>query len=98
MIVPTPGRIVWFRPHAADRLFIGDVPLAAMIVRVHSDTCVNLVVWDSSGNAHPRSSVWLVQDGYQAPPEGNYAEWMPYQKGQAAKAEALESQLAKGAE
>lgn len=90
MIVPTPGRVVWFRPHANDRIYIADdVPLAAIVTRVWSDTCVNLAVFDGNGVAHSRCSALLWQEGNPLP-AANYAEWMPYQKGQAAKTEALE--------
>ncbi|MBF5006826.1 hypothetical protein ISG32_21500 [Diaphorobacter sp. NR2-3-3-1] len=45
---------------------------------------------DANGNAHSRTSVPLVQDGDSCPANGYYCEWMPYQKGQAAKTEAAE--------
>jgi hypothetical protein len=35
----------------------------------------------------------LMQDGDEQPWHGNFAMWMPYQKGQAAKTEALEARL-----
>lgn len=47
---PTKGRIVFF--HAAD----GE-PLAAIIVKVWNDTCVNLAVIDESGTLSARTSV-----------------------------------------
>jgi hypothetical protein len=37
----------------------------------------------------------LIQDGDERP-DGCFAEWMPYQKGQAAKTEQLENTLASG--
>ena len=86
MIKPTIGRIVWFRPagHAADAQ-----PLAAIIAHVWSDTCVNLAVFSPNGQpmANPPTSVLLLQEGNERPTGGNFCEWMPYQIGQAKKAE-----------
>jgi hypothetical protein len=56
---------------------------------------VNLVAFDHYGCGGSRLEVELCQ-GDTAPIEREYCEWMPYQKGQAVKTEALESQL-KGA-
>lgn len=89
MITPTIGRVVWYRPASHD----GDQPLCALVTYVHSDTMVNLAVFDPNGNPFAATSVPLRQDDDPAP-AGSYAEWMPYQKGQAAKAEALEQKLA----
>lgn len=90
-ITPTVGRKVWYRPSAYDKTGPGamqqasDQPLDSTVVCVHSDTMVNLVVFDATGNMHKRTSVKLLQDG-EAPFEGSaYAEWMPYQTKQAAK-------------
>jgi len=91
MITPTIGRIVWYYPAGyADR-----PPLAAIVTCVWSDTCVNLAIFDRNGNAmpNPPTSILLVQDGNERPSGGNFCEWMPYQKGQAAKAESLEKQI-----
>jgi hypothetical protein len=99
MIHPTNGRVVLFRKGANDPITRHDPAqaLTAMIVHVWDDRRVNLVVFDSNGHSHPRESVRLLQDD-DAPPEGrSYAEWMPYQKGQAAKTEQLEQKLAGGA-
>jgi hypothetical protein len=71
----------------------GDGKLAAIITNVHSDTCVNLTVFDANGCPFSRTSVHLVQAGGSVPAEEPYCEWMPYQKGQAAKTEALEEQI-----
>jgi hypothetical protein len=91
MIKPTNGRIVWFTPGPRDAIGRYDTaqPLAAIVTHVVNDRMVNLCVFDSAGNAAARTSVPLLQDGDDRP-EGCFAEWMPYQKGQAAKAEALE--------
>jgi hypothetical protein len=91
MISPSPGRVVWFYPAGKQ----DEPPLAAMVVCVWSDTCVNLVIFDKSGNPikDPPTSILLVQDDNPVPTGGHYCTWMPYQKGQAAKTEALEKQL-----
>jgi hypothetical protein len=100
LIQPTNGRIVNYHPSEDDRRRMtihGDGPLAAMIVHVWSDTCVNLVVYDSQGVGRGRSSVTLHQD--EGPCSASpYCEWMPYQKGQAAKTEQLEQKLAAASE
>ena len=92
LISPTVGRVVWFPPSAntAEAVFAppaAGTPLAAIVARVWSDTCVNLTVFDANGVPHPRTSVLLMQDGQPAP-DGYYCEWMPFQKGQA-KAQAV---------
>ena len=96
MIKPTAGRIVWYTPSRIgtdeaiahhDKL----MPLAAMVVHVWSDRMVNLMVADSNGNVHPRTSVDLLQDDDAKPESGRFCSWMPYQLGQAAKTEAAEA-------
>jgi|SRR6185295_1213670 len=94
MITPTVGRIVWYHREDTDPgTSTDETPNAAIVAHVQSDTCVNLFVVDSSGCGFSRSDVPLVQDG-ETPPQGRYCEWMPYQKGQAAKTEALEAEKA----
>jgi hypothetical protein len=93
MIVPTHGRVVWFTPASYDGGITQNdqsKPLAAIIVHVWNDRVVNLVVFDSNGVVHPRTSIWLRQDGDPIPAE-SYCEWMPFQKGQAAKTEQFEA-------
>lgn len=93
MIEPTVGRVVWYRPneHDGKALSAGTQPLAAHVAYVHSATMVNLMVIDSNGRPHSRTSVALVQEGESPMPGSSYCEWMPYQKGQAAKTEAAEA-------
>jgi len=97
IIKPTVGRMVHFYP---PRTFLGRLtdgsPLAAVIARVWCDSCVNLTVFDFDGHPVAVSSVYLVQ-GDTPIPDTAYACWMPYQKGQAAKTEALQAQLDKAA-
>ncbi|NIE67459.1 hypothetical protein [Burkholderia sp. Ax-1719] len=99
MIKPTSGRVVLFTPSKHDDAlrFDGSTQkLAAIVAYVHSDDCINLAVFDSNGGSAARCSVPLVHgDVPEALLEnGYYAEWMPYQKGQAAKTEAVEKALA----
>lgn len=80
MIVPTPGRVVWYHPKEAEPGYNATpVPLAATVAYAHSDTCVNLAIIDREGNPFQRTSVLLWQ-GEGARPPLPYAEWMPYQK------------------
>jgi hypothetical protein len=90
MIVPTVGRVVWFHPSRSEGV---TAPLAGLVAYVHSPTMINIAYFDVNGVAHSATSVPLHQDGDERP-SGFYAEWMPYQKGQAAKTEALEKQVA----
>lgn len=88
IINPTVGRVVWFFPatNAAESGFArpdDGTPLAAIIARVWTDSCVNLTVFDANGVPHPRTSVRLVQDGQEGPVCHGHCEWMPFQKGQA---------------
>lgn len=91
VISPTPGRIVWFYPAPHDGIGqIGGQPLAAIVAGVHNDRLVNLAVFDAHGNTQQRSNVELVQPDTTTPDGGAYATWMPYQIGQAAKAETVQ--------
>lgn len=97
MIKPTIGRVVWYYPGPQEkRLHVqvkDEQPCVALICYVHTDSTVNLIVFDHFAFMHPRKDVELCQ-GDTAPSEREYCAWMPYQKGQAAKTEALELKLA----
>lgn len=96
MISPTAGRIVWYHPAKTEMLAHAlpyPTPLAAIVAYVWDDRMVNLTVFDANGAMHAKTSVKLVQDGDERP-TGSYCEWMPFQKGQAAKAEQLEKAAA----
>jgi hypothetical protein len=85
MIVPTIGRVVWYFPSEDDLSKLGmikhgDQPFDAHVIYVWSETCVNLLVVDHAGYTFTRTSVPINVDG--ASPR---AEWMPYQREQAAK-------------
>lgn len=93
MIKPTIGRVVWFTPaNDSGRPRIAGLPLAALIVGVWSDTCINLAVFDANGDSFGQTSVPLIQDETAEKPDGFYAEWMPYQRMQAAFDEQAELQ------
>jgi hypothetical protein len=89
MITPTVGRVVWYRPQ---RGYTGSEDpacrYAAHVAKVNPDGSVNLMVIDPWGQALGRVNVILAQDREPQPGE---AEWMPFQKGQAAKTEAAEA-------
>lgn len=91
MIKPTVGRVVWFYKYVSGQGHKG--PLAAHVAFVHSDSMVNLMVIDENGVPRSETSVRLSQEGNDTP-QHDYCEWMPYQKGQADKTEALEAKLA----
>jgi hypothetical protein len=93
MITPTVGRVVWVRNRS------GSIdlkqPEKADIVYVHSDICVNVAGYDANGTPFVLTSLTFDQ-GQSIDPTWPRAEWMPYQKGQAAKTEALEKQIGAG--
>jgi hypothetical protein len=84
MIKPTIGRVVLVNIPG----FLQQWP--ALIAFVHSDRLINVGGFDNSGNPLALTSVPLLQDD-DLKPEGIHAEWMPYQKGQAAKTEQAEA-------
>lgn len=101
-IVPTIGRKLYFRPNGMPSslppLTQNDpaAPLDATIVYVWPSTVegdpeysLNLAVFDHAGNMQPMHGIPLVQDGEAAPAAPHpYAEWMPFQVGQAKEQEA----------
>ncbi len=85
MITPTIGRVVWvFRPFVTNDVLQAE---AAFVVYVWNDRLINVAGFDHDGNPFALTSLPLVQDD-EPKPEGNFAAWMPYQKGQAAKQDA----------
>jgi len=90
IIKPTVGRVVWvFRRESNDV----KQPEAALVTYVHDDRYINVAGFNSNGEAFQATSLWLVQAG-EAKPDHNFACWMPYQQGQAAKTEAAEKHAA----
>ncbi|MES2247592.1 MAG: DUF2829 domain-containing protein [Pseudomonadota bacterium] len=94
IIIPTIGRVVWYRP--APRTgssgfsphHTPNTPYAAIVACVWNDALVNLSVFDANGTPHSRTSVALIQAGQEPPTDNAYCEWMPFQKGQAARQDA----------
>lgn len=86
-ILPTVGRVVWFWPPKESPLPAfeshPDQPCAATVAYVHSPECINLSVTDHNGCHHSVTSVPLIWEGEPVPEAGLYAQWMPYQIGQA---------------
>jgi hypothetical protein len=94
MIKPTIGRVVLFTPAKNDTAishYGQEIP--ALVCHVWGDRCINIGGFDSNGKSFGRTSVPLLQDDDAVPEHGFYCEWMPYQKGQAAKTEELEKKL-----
>lgn len=90
MIATTVGRVVWYYIYVPGQGHKG--PLAAHVCKVHSDRLVNVMLINESGEPIGCLNVHLAQDNEEAP-QADYCCWMPYQKGQAAKTEALERQV-----
>ena len=86
VIKPTIGRVVWFWLNNEACYAENAQPNAALVTFVHNDDTVNLVVFDRNGDGQARTVVHLWQ-GEGPRPSGPHCEWMPYQKGQAAKQE-----------
>lgn len=93
MIKPTVGRVVWFWMFAPIRET--DQPQAAIITYVWDDDLVNLCVLGANGYPSSEQQVPLYQGG-PSKPRSRYCEWMPYQKGQAAKTDELQRALQDG--
>lgn len=91
-IQPTVGRVVWYRCYELDRK--APQPEAALIAFVHDERKVNLCVIGHDGRTRPEENVMLVQPGDVVEVSGHFCEWMPFQKGQAAKTDAAEAALA----
>ncbi len=85
MIMPTIGRIMWYWPMKENR---SKQPWAAIVTHVYGDNMVNLVAFSPYGAPYPVHSVPIVQDSSpHIAGDSHYAEWMPYQIGQAKKHE-----------
>lgn len=88
MIYPTIGRVVLVtRPGNTS-----GQPEPALISHVWGDRMINVGGFGCNGVPFAETSITLLQDDDIG--NGRYAEWMPYQKGQAAKTEALEAEIA----
>lgn len=85
VISPTVGRVVWYTPPSG-HVDHGDQPFAALVTYVHDDRLINLAFFDHDAHPGAATSVVLVQEG-DPKPDSRYADWMPYQLGQAKKHE-----------
>lgn len=90
MIEPTPGRIVYY--------YEGKTMWPAMVVGVYDKDprMVDLKVF-TDANVYSRPRTQLLQDEDKAS-SPHWAEWMPYQKGQAAKSDTEIADLKKQVE
>lgn len=81
-IYPTVGRVVLFVDY-------GSHVTCAMVTRVHSDECVNLMVMHDGQTPTPRTSVVYDETG-----EPGTWHWMDYQRAKAASDAFAEEQAA----
>lgn len=88
MIKPTIGRQVWYWGTVEERED-NLQPQAATVCYVHGDDRVNISVLSHKGEYFFVEFAKLLQDN-EKPVAPSFCEWMPYQKGQAVKNEALE--------
>jgi len=92
MIEPTVGRVVWFWISEGPPRFCHlerQQPFAATIAYVIGPGCITISVVDHAGQQWGFENVPLW-NGEGERPADRFCEWMPYQKGQAAKTEQLE--------
>lgn len=92
VIIPTVGRVMWYWPATGDdgvAVRSPDQPFRADVCFVHSDREVNVVVNDHDGQPHRKTNVLVRQEGDEMPANGDYCEWMPFQRGQAPASDSL---------
>lgn len=96
MIKPTVGRVVWVFNRAGRAKLVGTAgiqPEVGFITYVHDDRIINVGGFTALGQPYAVTLIALQDDDIPQSPagerEGCWAEWMPYQKGQAAKTEAV---------
>ena len=81
MIKPSIGRVVLVHRGQSNQ------PEPALIAYVHGDRMINVGGFDLNGAPFAATSMQLLQDDDTPTNPNYYAEWMPYQKEQAAKCE-----------
>lgn len=84
-MIPTVGRLVYYKSYGTPGGEYKSVDRAAVITQVHNEKCVDLCVLNPTGLFFNTS---VVQGS-----EGGQWDWMDYQKGQAAKTEQLEDRI-----
>lgn len=82
---PTVGRIVYYKSFGSPNGEFESTDRAAIITQVHSSVRVGLCVLNPNG-------MYFDLDVEQGQNGGEW-DWMPFQKGQAAKTEELEKKL-----
>jgi hypothetical protein len=82
MISPTIGRVVIVQRGSETAQADG---WPALVNAVHNDRLINAAGFTQEGSHFSQQSIALLQDDDAPPETGPYAEWMPYQKAQAAK-------------
>jgi hypothetical protein len=82
---PTVGRLVYYKSYGSPGGEFQSEERAAIITAVHSETEVSLCVINPTG-------FFFNLSVKQGPGPGQW-DWMPFQKGQAAKTEELERKL-----
>ncbi len=88
MIAPTVGRILWYRPDGP----FGPTQ-AAIVCGVNSENNVNLAVFGIYGEGPKQyQGIQLIQEETSVHPKGPYAQWMPFQVGQARAQQELTGQ------
>lgn len=87
MIKPSIGRIIWYHPAETEDMVRHEQPHAAIVASVQDDEHINLAVFDANGVVQTRGGVFLF-NGEGDRPEAPFAEWMPFQLGQAKAQEA----------
>lgn len=86
MIKPTVGRVVWVI-RTEDTTDIQQ-PEVGLVTYVWHERMINVAGFDHNGKPFVLNSLTLIQDD-DAKPEVNFACWMPYQKIQTEKHQAL---------
>lgn len=94
LILPTVGRRVWFWPttHCLDngfRQLDPKQPCDAGVIYVHPNGRVNVMATDHRGLTVAFYDVEIMPANHvqEGPPSAPFAQWMPYQAAQAAKAQ-----------
>jgi hypothetical protein len=81
VITPTIGRVVLVHRHNSG----SDQREPAFVTYVHDTNRINVCGFTKDGRVFNEQSIQLLQDDDRPEDSGTFAEWMPYQKEQAAK-------------
>ena len=100
-IVPTIGRKLYYYEKDSPSFINadGESPFDATVLFVTPNSnLVNLLVVDHIGTIGSRHGVPLIQEDDPKPATGGYAQWMPFQIGQAAKDTSTQQSAANASE